>query len=151
MTDAEVPNKSVYRAYLEDEWLIRKKWYMDPSIRSTIRDFWYCDVCERIYSRVPIDGFYYTYTIQFEGDAEEGCTCLENGSNTIKVYALNDEEEDVAWDCVVDRGEEPIFSREVRYCTKCKRIYIKKNDKVKKYRVEEVVPYIQKDHIQPNF
>ncbi|GIO86765.1 hypothetical protein J25TS5_36970 [Paenibacillus faecis] len=141
LSDAVIPNKNVYRAYLEEEWQVRKKWYADTSLKTTIRDFWYCDRCERIYSRVPINNFYYTFIVDDGRGMNGECKCLKNERYTTKFYVLNDDDEDEAWDCVVDKAEEPTFLREFRYCFDCKRVYIKEGDKERVYKVEDVYPY----------
>lgn len=140
LTDATVPNKNVYWTYFQDEWELRKKWYQNPTLETTIRDFWYCNNCRRIYSRVPICGDYYTFLPQKQTDDSIDFWPIEDNTRYKKIYVLSEEDEDIAWDNVID-GVEPEFSREVVYDFINKLIYIRKNQQVKVYEVENVTPY----------
>jgi hypothetical protein len=132
MNDSISPNKCVYYVYDRDEWELRKKWYIDLKTDYPIRDFWYCEECGRIYSRVPIHGFFYDYYIDNDKNKFE---CLDD-SEVLEFYVLNEYDDDDAWE-QVKSGKEYTPVRIAKYYKKDKTIYIKVNGKTITYKVEE--------------
>lgn len=137
MNDSIAPNKCVYYVYSKDEWELKKKWYSDYKTDYPIHDFWYCKECGRIYSRIPIEGFFYDYCI----DNEENKFDFLDNSEILELYVLNEYDDDDAWEHIKN-GDEYIPFRIAKYYKRHKRIYIEVNGKITPYRVEEERAYI---------
>ncbi|HEX9059202.1 MAG TPA: hypothetical protein VF941_03390 [Clostridia bacterium] len=139
MSDSTVPNKVVYWTYLEDEWEKQKLDILGKAHYPFIRTVWRCDRCDRLYNWEPKDNKLYIYFIEKDtaGTVFSCCTDLKH-ETLIKVYSYNDLELPSIHSAVKNL-KEPLFPREIYFCPSSKRIYVKKNESVKVFSVEEVV------------
>lgn len=139
MSDAKVPNRVVYWTYFEDEWDTNVQFIKGQKVYPVVRTVWHCDKCDRLYNWEPKDKKLYTYFLEHNGLIGIECSCiseLEQG-DLLKVYSYNDFELP-SIEKQIRNGEGPIFPRKVDFCPKCKRVYVREEDRLKVFSVEEV-------------
>lgn len=140
MSDAKIPNRVVYWTYFEDEWDTNVQFIKGQRVYPVVRTVWHCDKCDRLYNWEPKDKKLYTYFLERSGLAGIECSCISEleQSNLLKVYSYNDFESPSV-EKQIRNGDEPIFPRKVDFCPKCKRVYVREEDKLKVFSVEEVI------------
>lgn len=122
-----------------------KKSYNDFYIDIVIRDFWYCKICNRIYSRVPFSNNNYIFwTLDNDYHQEKLIYNCKEKHNLIEIYALNDKEDCDMVD-IIKNNQEIVLPRQVWYCKDCHRVFVRENGEIKVFKVDKIIPYKPKE------
>jgi hypothetical protein len=140
MSDAIVPNKTIYWSYMEEDWSNYIKLVKGETIRVFSRAIWHCDQCNRLYNWEPTDSKLYTYVVEGNSTEAVDCSCKNEltSNDLIPIYSMNDFEM-IEIEDTIRKDKEPIFPRKVLYCPKCKRVYVQKDNNIKVFSVENII------------